>query len=386
MALSLDEKKEVERLIIEDCNNYYYNTEYVKSGKWSAKQVYETFKDDPLWYVKYNKHGWVSFRERKEKENSKREWKSTMMLFVHQLTKHKWRLSSHEAQIVIYGGFARSAMIALLNCKSAVYESILCLQKCKIPNDIIKMILRPLLNTWCDDFSWFLDKVRDIDVLVSYRDRYKPGRLEFETDISYIKENLDSLCSRTSCGFHKEDLRTSKSNFWDANSHRHGISSFRDGDFYNYLVTFNAIPYQGERVSKLYRRPIYLDITTMIGDDRSDVDVNNLVLYFDTNQKRFNFGQRKRLLFPDGEVQMSQIVRHIQRRQFRHVPLDYKTFDNFGTFKQAYNILYRRVDSLEYRGWKQDPKYPKLDEKMLDRACTYFKQKEKERVIVCRKK
>jgi hypothetical protein len=384
-SLSKKEKKQVEALILEECNNNYYNTSGQKTtfhrrdGKWSAEQVYEAFKADPLWHVKLREGGSVSFRERKEKETSKKNWQSTMMLFVHHLTKHKWKLSMNAAQVVIYGGFARSAMIAWLSCRSAMYEAILCFRRWKLPKDVLKLILCPILRTWCNDFTWFRDKVRDIDVLVSYRYGYKPGESTFKNDVDIIRDNLDELCLETlGCRYsYEEDIHDCYSGkVWDGNSHRRGITSYREGDFYNYLVTFCAPPYKGKKVTRC-TPSIHLDITTMVGYDRSDVDVNNLVLYFDTRLKRFKFGQRKTIVFPEGELRMKNIAQHIQRRQFRHVPLDYKKFDSFKAFMTLFRQLDRRISDLEYRGWRQDSKYPKFDTKsrepeILKKAERYF--------------
>ncbi len=345
-------------------------------GKWTIEQVYDAFVDDPIWHVKKDDYGYVSFRERKEKETYKKNRQFTMMLFVHYITKHTWKLTNSSANLVIYGGFARSAMIAWHACKSAVYTTILCCQRIRVSRDVYKMIAILLLDTWFRDFTWFQDKVRDVDILVSYHNRYKPGGpYEFKWDVWKIVKILGELCSRTpECAhsFIKEDK------YGERNCRRRGQTSHRSGEYYNYLAYFESPDYVGEKVTR-YSSTIQLDITTMIENDQSDTDVNNLVLYFDHARQTFRFGQRKKIVFREGVLTLKQIESHVARRLFRHVPMDYKAFGSFQSFKKVHDNILRRISNLEYRHWKQDPNFPMIDprnyESTLVKAAERYFQK-----------
>jgi len=363
-------KLEIEKLIIEQCNNmYYYNKDkhkrdFRRDGKWTSDQVYEMFKDDPLWHVKLDKeYESVTFRERNEKITNKKNRNFSMMLFAHYIVKHRWLLSNN-ATIVIYGGFARSAMIAWNACKTSIYETILCCKRIGIPRDVARIITRVVLDTWCDDFSWFRDKVRDIDMLVSYHNKYKPNEYMFENDVTRIRNILDELCTRTKecVHYYTDDLDRCMTvdKAFDRNCHRRGETSHRDGDYFNYLVTFGAPRYVGEKVTR-WAPSINLDITTLIDNDQSDCDVNNLVFYFDFKLQRFRFGLRKQLEYPEGLLTLKIIENQVVKRQFRHVPLDYKKFSSYNKFYQSYRRHVLRADNLEYNGWKQDPRYKKIN-------------------------
>jgi len=364
--LTEQEKKEVEKLVIEHCNHNYVRVpdskgkDYRRDGKWSSEQVYEAFKNDPFWYVKHTDNI-VYFRERKEKEITKRDRQFTMMLFVHYITKHRWVFNKHrQANIVVYGGFARSAALAYISCMNTMYESILCFKRYKVPKDLAKYILTPLIKTWCDDFTWFKDGIHDIDLLVTYRDGYKPSMIEFNQDVIYIINVLNELCLRTpNCEYSFKSVIDSE-NVRDENPRRKGVTSHKEGNYFNYLAEFTANEYIGEKITEC-RKEIPLDITTMIDNDISDVNVNNLVLYYDRKIKNFRINQRKRINFREGPLTLKKIFNHIQRHMFRHVPLDYRRFDTLQEFLKAYRILQIRVSNLEYRGWKQDPRYKTLD-------------------------
>jgi len=99
----------------------------------------------------------------------------------------------------------------------------------------------------------------------------------------------------------------------------------------------------------------------LIDNDQSDCDVNNLVFYFDFKLQRFRFGLRKQLEYPEGLLTLKIIENQVVKRQFRHVPLDYKKFSSYNKFYQSYRRHVLRADNLEYNGWKQDPRYKKIN-------------------------
>jgi hypothetical protein len=371
----------IEKLIIKEANHNYYhakaNTQYDRKpridGIWTVDEVYDAFVDHPLWCVKKHNDEFyehVSFRERREKQTEKKNWHSTMMLIAHYITKHTWKLSQGSvANLVIYGGFARSAMIAWHACKCAVYTTILCCKLRRVPRDVYKMILTPVLDSWFDDFTWFQDKVRDIDILVSYHPpttksledhtagRYTPGTsTAFYNDVNIIVDILAELCKRTpECVYEYTPYDYTCER---ANLHREGQTSHRSGNFFNYLVSFYAPPYVGKKVTR-NPRGIHLDITTMIANDTLDADVNNLVLYFDHKRQSFRFGLRKKVVFPSdsygpkGPLTLKQIESQVARRQFRPIPLDPKSFHTPEQFEYAKRIVKIRLENLEYRGWER---------------------------------
>jgi len=362
-------KKEIEKLIIENNNNMYFYDEdnskanFRRDGKWTVDKVYELFKEDPLWHVKLDtKHRSVTFREHNEKITNKKNKNFTMMLFAHYIVKHKWLLSGN-ATIVIYGGFARSAMIAWNACKTSIYETILCCKYVGIPRDVARIITRLLLDTWCDDFTWFRDKVNDLDMLVTYKD-HKPSDYEFEDDVNKIQYILDALCARTKGCVHSYtsniDRCMTVRKLIDRNCHRRGETSHRDGDYFNYLVEFDSPEHVGEKVTR-WSESINLDITTLIDNDQSDCDVNNLVFYFDFKLDRFRFGLRKQIRYPEGWLTLKKIENQVIKRQFRHIPLNYKKFSSYKKFSKSYILHKVRAQNLEYAGWKQDPRYKKIN-------------------------
>jgi len=384
ITMEVSDRDAVEALVIAEVNNNYYHQVSEKKprcdGKWTIEQVYEMFKDDPIWHVSlHTECGRVGFRERKEKQTNEKNRNFTMMLFAHYVTKHSWKLNFTGANIVVYGGFARSAMLAWNACKTSIYETMLCCKRWGIPKDVAKLITMPILETWCDDFTWFRDKVRDLDLLVSYHNGYKPAEHMFGADVRIITKILNELCERES-SVHSYtpdiDRCMTVSKTVDRNCHRRGETSHRYGDYFNYLVRFDAPEYVGEKVTR-WSSGVDLDITTMIDNDQSDCDVNNLVFYFDFKRQIFRFGQRKQIRYPEGLLTLARIEQQVVKRQFRHVFLDYKHFDSYDKFYKLYNRLRIRASNLEYAGWKQDPRYKKIhsghvDDSYLEQAHKYF--------------
>ena len=371
-----EDKQTVIDLILKEPNNNYFYHDNRKDGKWSVQEVYEAFKNDSFWHVKLYEYGYVKFLERKIWETTKKNKRMTMMAFVHYVTKHRWVFHRYgdtqvDGKIVIYGGFARSAMLAWHSCKQTIYESILCFKRYKVPKDIVKMILVPILRSWCDDFTWFRDKIYDIDMLVHYHND-TPEAYEFEYDVGYIRNVLNKLCSKIESVYSYKpiiDQYYSNSKSVDRNCHRKRETSHNSGNYYNYLVNF-SYSYESEFTRKYSN--IELDITTMIENDRSDLDVNNLVLYYDFKKKMFRFDQRKEIIIAGRVLTIKEIENNIIKCQFRHIPIDYKSFKTYYEFLEFYRRLEMRISNMEYRGWKQDPKYNKLNESYIEKAKKYF--------------
>lgn len=374
-----NDKQKVIDFILKEPNNNYFNCKSRKDGIWSCQEVYDAFKDDSFWYVKLHKYGLVKFSERKLREITKKNKRMTMMTFVHYVTKQRWLFPRYDepktnGKIVIYGGFARSAFLAWYSCKQTIYESILCFKRYKVPKDIVKMILVPILRSWCNDFTWFKDKIYDIDMLVHYHNDI-PETHEFESDVAYIRNILNKLCSKIESVYSYKPIINrcySKSKNIDGNCRRNGETSHRDGDYYNYLVNF-SYSYKSELTRKYSK--IALDITTMIDNDRNDLDVNNLVLYYDFKKQMFRFDQRKKIIIGGKVLTMKEIENNIVKRQFRRIPFYYKTFENYKKFLEFYRTLEKRVSNMEYRGWKQDPKFLIMGESYIEKAKRYFNEK-----------
>jgi hypothetical protein len=349
--------KWIEDLVVKECNNNYIYTPDRKDGPYTAIQVYEAFKNDPFWYVHLEgDNEIVSFRERKEYEYYKKNREVTMLLFVKCVLRKKWKF---DAPIYVYGGFARSAMMAWNACKTSIYAFMICFQKLFGPKDISKKIGGLILDGWFDDFSWFRDEIEDIDLLIRHT---APCTYYFDNEVQCIRDKLNKLHGYCKC-IHYYEPKYHKCMTVDKtinlNCHKAGVSSHSDGEFLNQIIYFNSPAYEGEKVNH-YGSTVKLDITTMIDKDNSDFDVNNLILFYDSG--RYKFKQRKELSFPEGNhLTLKQIEENISIKQFRSIPLDYKQFKTYSKYHKSYIKQKSRASDLESRGWVQNSKYPAID-------------------------
>ena len=396
--LTEKQKEEIIGLIIKEVNhNYFYTKEsnsnaLRRDGEFTAEQVFEAFKDDPFWHVTYNDYGYVVFMQKDIHIQRKKDREFTMMKFIHYVLKHRWKLSRHEASIVFYGGFARSAMMAQI-----AYEENLAAftAGCKargVSKGVLNEMIQRRYKGRFDNLEWFQDKVRDLDMLVTYRKvktgkafrRYTPDEIEFENDVYRIRSTLDELCRRTPDCVHRyepddEPCMCVRDRSIDRNCQRRGITSYREGDYFNYLVTFTSPAYKGKHFDH-WGIAIELDITTMVEDKNLDADVNNLVFYYDFNAKDFKFAVRKPYTDSSGPLTVEKIKQNIKKRQFRMFNPDYKKYENWSKFKRAYSRMRVRWENLVYYGFKPDPKYPNLLDrnkysKYYDKAKKYFDDK-----------
>ncbi len=138
------------------------NDGIIENGKTqhTLDEIYESFKDDKMWRVKKYDNWCVRFYERFVYETRKQAKRN----FIFKVAKYFTHCTSQilRSNIIIYGGFARSAMLALYQCKRAIYTVLLCWKYYKFHRDIGKIICKMMLGTWFHDMSWFVDSVKDI--------------------------------------------------------------------------------------------------------------------------------------------------------------------------------------------------------------------------------
>lgn len=151
----------------------------------------------------------------------------------------------------------------------------------------------------------------------------------------------------------------------DFNFRRKGETSHRQGAFFNFTVTFGTCKSYTGKYSKLEGRPVVLDVTTMIHQDWSDADVNNLVFYYDHKRQKCRLALRKQIQLPGtGPITLQQIEDHVEKRQFRAIPVHLglvrQMGGDFEYFERRYFQLKRRIEKLHSRGWIQDPAQPRV--------------------------
>lgn len=170
-------------------------------------QVYRAFQHHPVWAVQ--KIGIsLQFQERRVLKMVERDRNFTLMIMVHHLIRHRWWSlpgpGGVMASIQVYGGFARSAMMAHAACRKTVLTFMLCWKRRGWPRDISRLIGKQVMASQYDDFTWFQDDVSDLDLLVSYHGGHKPDETQFYQDVEHIQLELSKS---TDCRlYRKTDL------------------------------------------------------------------------------------------------------------------------------------------------------------------------------------
>jgi hypothetical protein len=377
--LNPEQKQEV----IQSFTNYGWCDRYTTNGPYPIRQVYASFKNDPEWIVTYmnpkQSYAWIDFEEVESHNIQKKQYQSAWVMITHRLITGLWGLPMcrDPTELVIYGGFARSALIAYTTCKSAIYKFMLCWRKmtgCRIQPDVAKLICGPIIASWFDSMVYFQDKINDIDVLVNYDE--KPTEDQFRMTVNTIREEISGMFRNKQNTGYSYNYNMNDGGF-DRNCCREGETSHKTGDYFNYAVYFDQDKHKGKHF-KHTGKQIKLDITALIDSDQSDVDINNVVLYFDRTKGRFRFRQRKKLMYWGPELTMEQIVKSLMTRTFRPVVLKFKAFDSIAVFEKFYLVQYYRIKRLEDQGWKQSTVAPGFGtsqndfDLMIERARAYF--------------
>jgi len=134
-------REAVEKLIVNECNHYYWYTNIRKDGQWSAKRVFKMFQNDKFWHVKYEEYnggGYVKFREKLEKETTKADYQHALYSLILFIVRNPFLLGQ-DKRVHIYGGVARNYLFAHALYKKSFYTFLLCAPQ-KLPTDLRKRI------------------------------------------------------------------------------------------------------------------------------------------------------------------------------------------------------------------------------------------------------
>ena len=342
------DKEAVEKLILAECNhNYIYKKESDidnrpprRDGKWTAKEVYEMFKDDTFWHVKYDeKYGHVKFRERLEKKTTKFDYRNGIYETIQYIVKNPFILGPN-IRIYIYGGAARSMLLARALFKKSFYTFIWHLKT--FPKDILKIIFNYSFRDIDIDLLFARDPINDIDLRIEY---VKDVNIEFDDDdIKELVENLNSFLINNTCAPYsytpniKQCLLADKAIDWNCGPANE--TSYYGGDHRNYLIRFTAPDYVGEKVSR-WRNGIKLDVTCNIKND-IDFDVNNFKIVYQNNRVK---------VLPRVESPHFSIIeaeRNVLEKNFKLL----KKIDEKDKNSKKSRKIRQRISNMEFYGWK----------------------------------
>lgn len=110
------------------------------------------------------------------------------------LSRNHFQLDSrNEFTVAVRGSFVREARRAFLRCRQAMFQ-FLVLCPSRLPRDVCKLICVPLLRTWLDDCSWFLQRDASVDLTVALFYDSPKGLSFYHTNylscviVQYLKE------------------------------------------------------------------------------------------------------------------------------------------------------------------------------------------------------